>query len=255
MMKSEILNLLQNKKKEQKFFAVLVDPDKANQGYLRDLIVEAEAAKVDFFFVGGSLITSSDLCIVIAFLKAKSFIPVIIFPGSNLHIDGRADAILLLSLVSGRNPEFLIGQHVVAAPVLKKSGLEIIPTAYLLIDGGRPTTVSYMSGTAPIPKDKPEIAVATALAAEMLGMKVVYLDAGSGAHQCVTPQMLAMVKKNISGALIVGGGINTPHKALQSWEAGADVVVIGTAVESDLKLISQIAASKKEINEEVVIKH
>ena len=167
--------------------------------------------------------------------------PVVLFPGSNLHIDMAADAILFLSLISGRNPDFLIGQHVLAAPILKRSRLEILPTGYLLIDSGRQTTVSYISNTTPIPHDKPDVAACTAMAGEMLGLKLVYLDAGSGAQQPVTARMVATVRRTVDAPLVVGGGITTPAQAEELLRAGADLVVVGNAIETHQQLLADIS--------------
>jgi putative glycerol-1-phosphate prenyltransferase len=164
-------------------------------------------------------------------------VPVVLFPGSNLYIHSDADGILFLSLISGRNPEFLIGQHVVAAPLLKASGLEILPTGYMLVDGGKPTTVSYISNTQPIPADKADIAACTAMAGEMLGQQLLYLDAGSGAENPVSPGMISAVKKATSLPLLAGGGIRSGEQARNAWEAGADCIVIGNVLESNPGLL------------------
>lgn len=211
--------------------AFLVDPDKAEDAHLSNLCELAEQLNVDFFLVGGSLLTSGDLESTILQLKKKSSLPVIIFPGSPSQISSAADAILFLSLLSSRNPEMLIGQQVIAAPYLQKSSLEVIGTAYLLIEGGKQTTASYISNSNPIPADKSDIASYTALAGQYLGMKLIYLDAGSGAKNCVSPQMIQEVKSKTSIPLIVGGGINSKEKLAAAYAAGADVVVIGNALE------------------------
>jgi putative glycerol-1-phosphate prenyltransferase len=150
---------------------------------------------------------------------------------------------LYLSLISGRNPELLIGQHVISAPFVKKSGLEIIPTGYMVIDGGAPTTVSYISNANPIPADKNDIAMCTAMAGEMLGMKLIYMDAGSGARKPITETMIERVAKNISIPLIVGGGITDPEKAYRNCKAGADVIVVGNAIEKDPSIMAEISAA------------
>ncbi|MCR6720454.1 MAG: geranylgeranylglyceryl phosphate synthase family protein [Chitinophagaceae bacterium] len=152
-----------------------------------------------------------------------------------------ADALLYLSLISGRNPELLIGQHVVSAPAVKQSGLEIMSTGYIVIDGGAPTTVSYISNAAPVPADKNEIAMCTAMAGEMLGMKLIYMDAGSGARRAITESMISSVAKSIQSPLIIGGGITDPEKAYLNCKAGADVIVVGNAIEKDPQLIRQMA--------------
>lgn len=233
----------------QKSIAVLVDPDKVtSEKELLYLIRIANENYVDYFFTGGSLLTNDSLSEVIQVIKSNSAIPVVLFPGSNLQIDASADGILLLSLISGRNSELLIGQHVVAAPVLKKSGLEIIPTGYMLVDGGNKTTVAYMSNTTPIPADKPSVAACTALAGEMLGMQLIYMDAGSGAKVPINSKMIRSVQKSIECPLIVGGGIDSVEKALATISAGADVIVIGNAIEKDPNLLIEVSTKIYDMN-------
>lgn len=227
--------------KYQKKFAVLIDPDKTKSKNLLSLIASAAKAPVDFFFVGGSLLTDDTLDLTIRTIKDNCKIPAVLFPGNTMQINKNADALMLLSLISGRNPEMLIGNHVIAAPYLKASNLEIIPTGYMLIESGRSTTVLYMSNSTPIPADKSDIAVCTAMAGEMLGLKMIYMDAGSGALLTVNEKMISKVKKNISIPLIVGGGIRTPEKAREICLAGADIVVVGNAIENNPALIEDIA--------------
>jgi len=219
----------------------LLDPDKVGQDAFEELLIRCVEHQVDFFFVGGSLITNFALSEVIASIRAYTPIPVILFPGNSLHIEPSADAILLLSLISGRNPEFLIGQHVIAAPLLKQSGLEILPTGYLLVDSGAQTTVSYISNTMPLPHDKPSVAACTALAGEMLGLKLMFLDAGSGARRPVSPEMIAAVRATVDTPIIVGGGINSAEKAEAALQAGADVIVVGNGIEANPDLLPEIA--------------
>jgi putative glycerol-1-phosphate prenyltransferase len=233
--------LIEKKQRGQKSFAVLLDPDKLSLEDCRRLVHLGVESKVDYFFVGGSLMTNTQFNAIVKTVKANSQIPVILFPGSNLQIDSNADAILLLSLISGRNPDLLIGQHVIAAPIIKRSQLEVISTGYMLIDGGKPTTVSYISNTAPIPHDKPTIASCTAMAGEMLGLKLIYMDAGSGAISPVSNKMIAMVNKSITVPLIVGGGIISPEQAFETLRAGADVIVIGNGIEKDPNLLIEVA--------------
>lgn len=224
-----------------KSFAVLIDPDKTDTGSCLQLIRHSIENKVDYFFVGGSLITGNSMGQLIKLIKSNSSIPVILFPGSNLHIDMSADALLFLSLISGRNPELLIGQHVIAAPILKKSRLEILPTGYILVDSGKQTTVSYISNTTPIPYDKPEIAACTAMAGEMLGLKLIYLDGGSGAQKQVSSRMIASVRKAVDIPMIVGGGIRSAEEAGEAMEAGADVIVVGNGIEKNLSLLAEVS--------------
>ncbi|MFK7899553.1 MAG: geranylgeranylglyceryl/heptaprenylglyceryl phosphate synthase [Cyclobacteriaceae bacterium] len=225
---------------QKKSLAVLIDPDKVTEQDCISLAQSAEKNGIDFLFVGGSLITSPNLHTTVAAIKKACALPVILFPGNNLYIDPTADALLLLSLISGRNPDLLIGQHIAAAPILKSSPLEILSTGYILIDGGKPTTVSYISNTTPIPADKGDIAACTAIAGELLGMKLIYLDAGSGAEKAISPQTIRLVKKSIDVPLIVGGGIRTVDQAKQAYDAGADLVVVGTQIENTPEFIKEL---------------
>ncbi len=236
-------HFVKNKQQGQKSLAVLIDPDKVDLNKVEQLVTLATASKVDYLFVGGSLIISNNLDECIRQIKSLCNIPVVLFPGSAAQVSKYADALLYLSLVSGRNAELLIGQHVVSAPFVRKSGLEIMPTGYMVIDGGAPTTVSYISNATPIPSDKNEIALCTAMASEMLGMKLIYMDAGSGAKRPITESMIAMVAANIEIPLIVGGGIADPEKAYRNCKAGADVIVIGNAIEKDPSLIKEMATA------------
>jgi putative glycerol-1-phosphate prenyltransferase len=229
------------REKKQKKFAVLIDPDKVTRRSLKQTIDLSAQAQVDYFFVGGSLLVNDTLDECIAEIKKSCSIPVILFPGSPSQINSRADAIFFLSLISGRNPDLLIGQQVIAAPVLKASGLEVISTGYVLIDGGRSTTVSYISNTTPIPAHKEDIAMCTAMAGELLGMKVIYMDAGSGAASHIPENMVKQVSRHIHIPLIVGGGITSPESAGKISLAGADIIVVGNAIEKDPGLISSIA--------------
>lgn len=241
-------SLLEKKQRGQKAFTVLIDPDKVDSSSLSALVKSANDHKVDYFFVGGSLVVSDHLDECIAQIKKESSIPVILFPGSASQISRRADALLYLSLISGRNPELLIGQHVISAPFVKKSGLEIMSTGYMVIDGGAPTTVSYISGAAPIPSDKAEIALCTAMAGEMLGHKLIYMDAGSGAKKAIPEEMIGLVAKNIDVPLVVGGGIRNAEKAYRNCKAGADVIVVGNAIEKEPSLLGEMAAAVKGVS-------
>ncbi len=236
-------SLLERKLNGKKSFAVLVDPDKVTDDTVGQLVELAVKSKVDYFFVGGSLVISNYLDECVQLIKSSCDIPVILFPGSPSQVSKYADALLYLSLISGRNPELLIGQHVVSAPVVKQSGLEIMATGYMVIDGGAPTTVSYISNAAPLPADKNEIAMCTAMAGEMLGMKLIYMDAGSGARRAISEGMIQKVSGCIDIPLIVGGGILTPEKAYLNCKAGADVIVVGNAIEKDTSLIYDIASA------------
>ena len=236
-------SLTDRKSQSKKSFAVLIDPDKVNDNSVEELIQLSVDAHVDYFLVGGSLVISSYLDECIQLIKKNCKIPVILFPGSPAQVSQYADALLYLSLISGRNPELLIGQHVVSAPFVKKSGLEIMSTGYMVIDGGAPTTVSYISNASPLPADKNEIAMCTAMAGEMLGMKLIYMDAGSGAKKAISESMIQQVASCIEVPLIVGGGITTAEKAYLNCKAGADVIVVGNAIEKDASLIKEIASA------------
>lgn len=238
-----VLKILQEKHRaNKKSIAVLVDPDKAEDpSRLHHLINLATENCVDYFFVGGSLVTSTNLSEVVRTIKENVTIPVVLFPGHSIQVEASADALLFLSLISGRNPELLIGQHVVAAPILKNTRLEIVPTGYMLINSGRITSVAYISNTIPIPDDKYSLAASTALAGEMLGLQLIYIDAGSGAEKEISPRMIAAVRKSISVPLIVGGGINSAQKAIAALEAGADLIVVGNALEKDPDLLTEVS--------------
>jgi putative glycerol-1-phosphate prenyltransferase len=236
-------SLVERKQRGRKSFVVLIDPDHVTSSTLSSLVAMANNASVDYFFVGGSLVVSDHLDSCIQQIKRESNIPVILFPGSPAQVSPSADALLYLSLISGRNPELLIGQHVISAPFVKKSGLEIISTGYMVIDGGAPTTVSYISGAAPIPADKADIALCTAMAGEMLGKKIIYMDAGSGAKKPITEEMISLVARNIEVPLVIGGGIRDAEKAYRNCTAGADVIVVGNAIEKDPSLLEEIAAA------------
>ncbi len=224
--------------KGQKQLALLIDPDKTGLDSLRKLIELVRLTPPDFILVGGSLI-SQNTDEIIKTLKNSVNIPVILFPGSSFQISSHADGILFLSLLSGRNPEFLISHHVSAAPLIKSSGMEVISTGYLLIDGGKVSSVEYMSNTKPIPSGKSDLAAATALAGEMMGMKMLYLEAGSGALNPVPYSLIEDVKAHIDIPVLVGGGLNSPRKVLTACKAGADIVVVGNAFENNPELLKE----------------
>ncbi len=224
--------------KGQKQLALLIDPDKTGLDSLRKLIELVRLTPPDFILVGGSLI-SQNTDEIIKTLKNSVNTPVILFPGSSFQISSHADGILFLSLLSGRNPEFLISHHVSAAPLIKSSGMEVISTGYLLIDGGKVSSVEYMSNTKPIPSGKSDLAAATALAGEMMGMKMLYLEAGSGALNPVPYSLIEDVKAHIDIPVLVGGGLNSPRKVLTACKAGADIVVVGNAFENNPELLKE----------------
>lgn len=227
-------------------FAVLADPDKIALADMHHLAKLCNDAGVDYLLVGGSLLMANQMEQCIQRFKTESDIPVVLFPGSPAQVTPYADALLYLSLISGRNADLLIGQHVASAPLVKASGLEVISTGYMIIDGGSQTTVSYMSGAMPIPADKPDIALCTAWAAEMQGKHVIYLDAGSGAKRPVSLEMIKTVSSHIDIPLLVGGGIRTPEKAYENCISGANLIIVGNAIEQDPLLIRDIAQATQQ---------
>ncbi len=232
--------IIKAKTENKKGIAILIDPDDISEERCIQFARTAQEAGVSYFFVGGSLLTSDKLEQTVSLLKDHSSIPVLLFPGSHSHITAQADALLFLSLISGRNPDFLIGQQVLAAPSIKRSGLETIATGYILVDSGEPTTVSYISNTQPIPANKPEIAACTALAGELLGLKLFYLEGGSGAKNPVSAKMIAATKRAIDSPLIVGGGIKSLEAAQRAFDAGADIIVVGTAIEENAAFLNEL---------------
>lgn len=237
--------LNQSKLDNKKLLAVLVDPDSTNEQKLVDICLRCNQVGADLILVGGSLITNGFWEKSIQIIKQHTSIPVVLFPGNILQVHPDADAILFLSMISGRNPDLLIGKHVLAAPGLKKSGIEVIPTGYMIVDGGNITSVMYMSNTTPIPHDKNNIAACTAMAGEMLGLKVIYMDAGSGANSPISAAMISDVRQSVECPIFVGGGIKTAEQAISAWQAGATVVVVGNAIESDASFIELLAAARK----------
>jgi putative glycerol-1-phosphate prenyltransferase len=235
------------KDRSKKRFALLVDPDGYDNGSLEELIGHINAYPPDLLLVGGSLLFKP-IDLTITALKLGTRLPVFVFPGNLFQLSDRADGILFLSLISGRNAEFLIGNHVLAAPHLGRSGIEVIPTGYMLIGDGKISSVEYMSNTTPIPADKTDIAVSTAMAGEMLGLKSLYLEAGSGAIHSVEPALVQAIRKNISLPLMVGGGIRTTDTAGELFAAGADMIVVGNAVEKDPGLIRSFCELRDSLN-------
>lgn len=242
-----ILPELLEKKGKIKGFALLIDPDKSDEEYLNMCIAQAVEAQAQFILVGGSLVFNP-LEPVFRKLRERTDLPLVLFPGSAIQLCAEADSILFLSLISGRNAEYLIGNHVVAAPFLRKNDLEVIPTGYMLIDGGRTTAVEYISQTRPIPANKPDLAVATALAGELLGHQIIYMDAGSGASQPIHPDIIRAVSQAIKVPLIIGGGIRSASEAKRAFEAGADIVVVGNKVEENPGFLAEIMQATQEAN-------
>ncbi|MBC7862746.1 MAG: geranylgeranylglyceryl/heptaprenylglyceryl phosphate synthase [Bacteroidia bacterium] len=224
--------------KRKKLFCVLIDPDKFDE----KVIFEANKYKVDLFFVGGSEVKKSDFDQVIRFIKKNSGIPLVIFPGSTEQVSAKADALLFLSLLSGRDAEFLIGKQTAAALKIKKSKIETIPTGYILINGGKKSSTEKVTGSASISAKNEQLVVSTALAGEMLGKKIIYLEAGSGAKYPIPLSLIRKVKKQVSVSLAVGGGIDSAKKAERILKAGADLIVVGNAIENNLLLIKEISS-------------
>ncbi|MFB6258132.1 MAG: geranylgeranylglyceryl/heptaprenylglyceryl phosphate synthase [Flavobacteriales bacterium] len=233
--------------KEGASFALLFDPDDcAEDERLERKIRTLSEHPVDLIFLGGSLLVGDAFERTLARIRAQTDLPIVLFPGSPMQLSDEADGTLLLSLISGRNPELLIGQQVLAAPFLKRMRGAVISTGYMLIDGGKPTTASYMSATTPIPRDKSDIAMSTAMAGELLGMSCIYMDAGSGAEKPIPPEMIQRVRKDLDIPLIVGGGIRDAQGISSAVEAGADLVVIGSAFEEDPHFLNEMRAASRQ---------
>lgn len=244
-MSKDTLYIYSSITKAQKGIAVLIDPEKCDNGaQLISLMEKAAFAKVDYLFVGGSTVSRKEFTQTVEFIKEHSSIPVVIFPGSSQQLSPKADAILYLSLLSGRNPDFLIGHHVQSAAELNEMNIEVIPTAYLLIDGGTQSSVAYVSQTTPIPRDKTTIVKHTALAGKLQGKKIVYLDAGSGAKEVVPAGMIREVA-SLDVPVIIGGGIRTIEQIKTAHESGASIVVIGNHLETNTDLLLDIHAYKQ----------
>ncbi|KEO72103.1 geranylgeranylglyceryl/heptaprenylglyceryl phosphate synthase [Anditalea andensis] len=245
--RESILNKFKYKKKGA---ILLLDPEKyIDTTGFNNIISKAVHHGVDFFFVGGSLLLQKNMDEIILHIKAiNPQIPVILFPGNVIQISDKADGILFISLISGRNPEFLIGQHVVAAPLIAQTPLEVLPTGYILVNSGKATSVNYMSQTLPIPNDKPALAVATGMAGRYLGLQYLYLDAGSGADSPINPDIIYHVKERVGLPLIVGGGIDSLDLAKTAWDKGADYVVLGNGVEKNPSLLTEVLDYAKTYN-------
>lgn len=235
-------------KKHIKQLSLLIDPGKLPLEELEPTIDLAIKHNIDFFFIGGSLMSHGVLDETIDLIKSKCNIPCILYPGSTYQISKKADACLFMSLVSGRNPEYLIGQQVVSAPLLKRAQIKTISTAYMLISNSISTSVAYMSQTFPIPTQKTDIALATAMAADMLGFTCIFIDAGSGAEQEVPVEAIKDISNHINKPILVGGGINTSKKLKQAFLNGADIVVIGNAIEDNPNLIAELASTRDEFS-------
>lgn len=232
--------------------AVLIDPD--DDAAVRNRALEAGLMNgVDLYLVGGSLLTDGVTDECVKALKQGGAPHVILFPGNEIQLSRHADAIFFMTLISGRNPEYLIGKQVVAAPRVRHYGLESIPTGYMLIDGGKLTSAHYISHTLPIPADKPDIAAATAMAGELLGLKLFYLDAGSGAEKPVSAEIIERVSNSVNGIVVAGGGIRSESEAKQAWEAGADIVVVGNGAMESPDIIEKMSGVLKKMNSHATV--
>jgi phosphoglycerol geranylgeranyltransferase len=221
--------------------AVLIDPEKTHDSEtLSRLIQKAEFAGIDYFFIGGSTVSRTDFQRTIHFLKQNTSIPLVIFPGASHQISEEADALLYLSLVSGRNPDFLITHHIQSSLEVLEMEIEVLPTAYLLVDGGKQSSVAYVSQTSPIPRDQVGIALSTAVAAHLQGKKIVFLDAGSGALQSVPCEFVREIKKHINTPILVGGGIKSLAEIEKLTTAGTNVLVIGNKIEEEIDFLLDI---------------
>ena len=232
-------NILKSKANNEKLLAILIDPDKIDLNSTEVLIQKIIQSPATHIFIGGSLVENNILDKLILKIKQKCALPIVLFPGNPSQISNRADAILFLSLISGRNPDFLIEHQVKAAPILKQTQLEIISTGYILIESGTETAVKRVSKTKPIDRNNSDLALATAQAGEMLGNKLIYLEAGSGAKQAVPLEMIKKISQNIGIPVIVGGGIIDLQGIQKAYDSGADLVVIGTAFENDIDFFNK----------------
>ncbi len=232
-------NILKSKVKNEKLLAILLDPDKIDLDHVEALVEKINQSPATHIFIGGSIVENNIFDKLILKIKQNCVLPIVLFPGNPSQISDQADAILFLSLISGRNPDFLIEHQVKAAPILKKTQLEVISTGYILIESGSETAVERISKTKPLDRNYPELALATAQAGEMLGNKLIYLEAGSGAKQAVPSEMIELVSENIEIPLLVGGGIIDLQGIQNAYNSGADLVVIGTAFENDIHFFNK----------------
>jgi len=250
MMNNNIFQIiLKNKVAKHKMLAILLDPDQCRNEHLTGILNILKTHKPDFIFVGGSHTTFSTE-ILIEQIKQNTAIDIVLFPGDASQFSAKADALLYLSLISGRNPEYLIGQHVNSSLAIKESGIEVIPTAYILVEGGSTSSVEYMSTTKAIPRCKYNIALSTAMAGELLGLQIVYLEAGSGAELSVPDEMIKIIRNELSIPIIVGGGIKTLDSLQKAYDAGADLVVIGNAFETEPNKIQDFVEFVEKYNKQ-----
>ncbi len=239
-MKNIYQNILTSIEQGEKLLAVLIDPDKVEISNLSSFIVKVNTSVATHIFVGGSTVKEEDSEIVVSEIKKHTQLPIVLFPGDVTQITDKADALLYLSLISGRNPDYLIGKHVKSISRLRQTQLEVIPTGYILIENGKETSVQHVTRTQPMPKKDIQKIIDTASAGELLGMKFIYLEAGSGATEHVTSDIIKTVKKDLKIPLIVGGGIKSSEQLRQAYKAGADLVVIGTAFEEDESFFNEL---------------
>jgi putative glycerol-1-phosphate prenyltransferase len=232
-------HILNSKLKNEKLLAILLDPDKIDLSTIAELVEKINQSPATHIFIGGSLVENNILDELIIKIKRNCALPIVLFPGNPSQISDQADALLFLSLISGRNPDFLIEHQVNAVPILKKTQLEIISTGYILIESGSETAVARVSKTTPLARNNPNYILQTALAGEMLGNKLIYLEAGSGAKQAVPQAIIQLVSSNCKIPLLVGGGIVDRQGIQNAYESGADLVVIGTAFENDLNFFNE----------------
>ena len=242
--------LYHRKQKKRKSIAVLCDPDTPEADIIQQVNLALKHG-IDIFLVGGSHVSQNSTAQCVDLLKSLGAPNITLFPGNELHVVDQADAILFMSLISGRNPEFLIAKQVAAAPWVKKSGMEAIPTGYMLVESGKLTSALYISGTLPLPNNKPDIAAATAMAGELLGMELFYLDAGSGAEYPIPQSIIQAVNQNTDGVIFVGGGIRTPMAAASAWQNGADVVVVGNGIFENPNLLETIGQQAQLVNQSI----
>lgn len=233
-------SILKSVENGEKLLAVLIDPDKVEVKNLRSFIRKVNQCIANYIFVGGSTVDEDDCDVVVNEIKKHSDLPIVLFPGDVTQLTNKADALLFLSLISGRNPEYLIDKHVRSISRLRNMQIEVIPTGYILIQNGKETSVQRVTHTKPIPRQNVQLIVDTALAGQFLGMKLMYLEAGSGATEHITTEIISAVKKELNIPLIVGGGIKSKTQLEHAYKSGADLVVIGTAFEEDESFFDEI---------------
>ncbi|MEX1191704.1 MAG: geranylgeranylglyceryl/heptaprenylglyceryl phosphate synthase [Brumimicrobium sp.] len=242
-------NLLNQFSSSKGQIAILIDPEKMqSEKKLKALVEKAHFAKIDYFFVGGSTVSRKEFEKTIAYLSKLTQLPIIIFPGDNQQLSPKANGILYLSLLSGRNPDYLIGQHVASAQEVFNLGLEVIPTAYLLVDGGTKSSVAYVSQTTPIPREQSSIALNTALAGVLQGKKAVYFDAGSGAKHTVPTSFITSLNQSIDCVTIVGGGIRNVNQIERFTKSGVNIIVIGNKIEENIDFLLDINNLNQKVN-------